>query len=58
MQNKPIAKTDYTYCVNDKCKEKDYCARYSGNYNFDENRLYSFCNFNLDNCIESEKNKL
>ena len=54
MQTKPIAKTDYTYCTNSTCEQKDYCARYAGNYDFDNTRLYSYCNFNEENCIEKE----
>ena len=55
MQTKPIAKTDYTYCVNDKCKQKEFCARYEGNYIMHKHTLYSFCKLDEKNCIESEK---
>lgn len=54
MQTKPIAKTDFTYCVNDTCEVKEFCTRYSGNYIMRENMLYSFCNFNKETCIEKE----
>lgn len=40
---KQTAKTDYTYCVNEKCKNK--CERHVDNYNFKEDELYSFCDF-------------
>ena len=52
MQVKPIAKTDYTYCANSTCEIKDKCDRYAGNYVMQENMLYSFCNFNKENCIK------
>ena len=55
MQVRPIAKTDYTYCVNDKCKDKDICARYHKIYQFEQDRLYSFCNFNEKTCVEGTK---
>lgn len=56
MYTKPIAKTDYTYCVNKQCNQKDICARYFNNYIMKEDELYSFCNFNHKTCIESEEN--
>lgn len=42
---KQTAKTDYTYCVNEKCKNK--CERHVDNYNFKE-ELYSFCDFECE----------
>lgn len=43
---KQTAKTDYTYCVNEKCKNK--CERHVDNYNFKEDELYSFCYFECE----------
>lgn len=39
---KPIAKTDVTYCVKDDCETRDECSRHIDNYQFDENKQYSF----------------
>ena len=43
---KQTAKIDYTYCVNEKCKNK--CERHVDNYNFKEDELYSFCYFECE----------
>ena len=56
MENKPNAKSDYTYCVNRQCSQKVFCARYEGNYEFDEDNYYSFCSFKEKTCKESELN--
>lgn len=55
MPNKPTAKRDVTYCVNKKCSQRDRCARYFNNYHMEPNRLYSFCQFEENTCIESEE---
>ena len=55
LENKPVARLDYTYCVNKNCKEKLICARYFGNYEMKKDILYSFCFFDDNNCIESEE---
>ena len=47
---KKIAKTDITYCVNNKCSQKEECFRYTGHYYFDGNKYYSFCELEEDFC--------
>lgn len=44
------AYTDYTYCTNNKCKNK--CKRNIQYYQFEKNTNYSFCYFDENNCIE------
>lgn len=55
MKDKPIAKTDYIYCLNNDCRERNLCSRYYNNYIFENNKLYSFCKWVTKNCIESEE---
>ena len=54
---KKIAKTDMTYCVNNKCKQKEDCFRYKGNYYFDGSLFYSFDEFAEDYCNKGVSNE-
>lgn len=56
MNIKPIAKTDYTYCINEECSQKSICARYFKNYIMKKSAFYTFCKFEEKTCIESEVN--
>lgn len=40
--NKPIAKTDRTYCIKPDCATKEECDRHFEHYKFDKNKLYSY----------------
>ena len=43
------AKTDFTYCVNNECENKENCLRHQMHYNFLVCiRNYWFCHFTKD----------
>ncbi len=40
--HRPEAKTDVTYCTKKDCATRDECSRHIDNYQFDDNKRYSF----------------
>lgn len=43
---------DITFCSNKKCENK--CERHVDNYNFKEEKLYSFCDFECEENLKNE----